>query len=51
MDPVPFASQGSETDYSSLADLGILNLLNTYRSHGHRAASLDPLKIHTPTAL
>lgn len=43
-----FASQGSEADYSSLADLGILNLLNTYRSHGHRAASLDPLKIHNP---
>ena len=33
----------------TLKTMGIENLLNTYRAHGHLAASLDPLNIHEPT--
>jgi 2-oxoglutarate dehydrogenase E1 component len=33
---------------SSLADFGIINLLNAYRRQGHLAANLDPLGINKP---
>lgn len=33
---------------SSLADFGLLNLLNAYRRQGHLAANLDPLGINKP---
>jgi 2-oxoglutarate dehydrogenase E1 component len=33
---------------SSLADFGLVNLLNAYRRQGHLAANLDPLGIHKP---
>lgn len=33
---------------SSLADFGLVNLLNAYRRQGHLAANLDPLSIHKP---
>ncbi|MCB1177743.1 MAG: 2-oxoglutarate dehydrogenase E1 component, partial [Leptospiraceae bacterium] len=33
---------------SSLAELGIINILNAYRRQGHLAADIDPLKIHKP---
>ncbi|NCN08435.1 MAG: 2-oxoglutarate dehydrogenase E1 component [Leptospira sp.] len=33
---------------SSLADFGIINILNAYRRQGHLAANLDPLGINKP---
>jgi len=30
---------------SEILDMAVQNLMNTYRKHGHRAASLDPLKL------
>lgn len=33
---------------SSLADFGLINLLNAYRRQGHLAANIDPLGIHKP---
>jgi 2-oxoglutarate dehydrogenase E1 component len=33
---------------SSLADFGLINLLNAYRRQGHLAANLDPLGINKP---
>jgi 2-oxoglutarate dehydrogenase E1 component len=43
--------QYSSTEHrkgSSLADFGLINLLNAYRRQGHLAAKVDPLGIHKP---
>ena len=40
---------GDGADYNgAIANMGILNLMNTYRTHGHMAANLDPLQITKP---
>lgn len=44
---VEYASSEHKAD-SSLADFGIINLLNAYRRQGHLAAKLDPLGINKP---
>ena len=38
-------SSSDEKPSVALQDMGIQGLLNTYRSHGHLAASIDPLKL------
>ena len=42
----PLPDQKKRT--SDLKDMGVQNLFNTYRAHGHLAASLDPLKLKKP---
>ncbi len=42
------AAMAAADDISLLKEMGVQNLLNTYRRLGHRAANLDPLGISKP---
>ncbi len=46
--PAPSYTSTEHKKDSSLADFGLINLLNAYRRQGHLAANLDPLGIRKP---